>query len=397
MIRLSGRRRSRGGRLASLGQNHDQGHREYVSRLPPEHAVWLRTKPFSAPPNYELARCLHSFAHIVDRLAVPAGGEVLDVGCGPGWLSEYLARCGYRVTGIDISEEMVVIARGRVDAIAGPIGHGVAPAAEFHAMPVHELPWPERFDAAVLYDAMHHFHDERRTLRAIRRALAPGGRIFIHEGVRPDPGSPGERELIEEMERFGTLESPFDPGYLREVVEGAGFVDVRQFVEVDALVDLSDPRGARKRLKQALRHPSTNTLVAMAPLPEGVSAGEAFRARIEAVGEWERSADGRELARTLVVTNTGASAWAAARDFPFPLGSITVGPYVRRSNGRRQELERILLPRPIAPGESVEVRLRIAANALREGDEVVVDVVREHVVWLGEAGSPPLVLSVDTG
>ena len=54
-------------------------------------------------------------------------------------------------------------------------GKGVEPLAEFHAMPVLELPWRNRFDAAILYDAMHHFHDEVETLRVIRRALVPGG------------------------------------------------------------------------------------------------------------------------------------------------------------------------------------------------------------------------------
>ena len=35
---------------------------------------------------------------------------------------------------------------------------------------------------------MHHFDDEVETLRVIRRTLVPGGRIFIHEGVRPRRG-----------------------------------------------------------------------------------------------------------------------------------------------------------------------------------------------------------------
>ena len=61
-------------------------------------------------------------------------------------------------------------------------------------MPVLDLPWTARYDAAILYDAMHHFDDEVETLRVIRRTLVPGGRIYIHEGVRPQPGSQGEQE-----------------------------------------------------------------------------------------------------------------------------------------------------------------------------------------------------------
>src|SRR5919206_4790752 len=115
-------------RLGDLGQDYDVGHRTYVEQLPPGHRIWLRTKPFSAPPNEELVACLRTFAHVVELLQLGLRAQVLDVGCGPGWLSEFLARCGYWVTGVDISEDMVEIARGRVAGI-GPIAEGLEPIA----------------------------------------------------------------------------------------------------------------------------------------------------------------------------------------------------------------------------------------------------------------------------
>src|SRR5205823_3953957 len=120
------------------------------------------------------------------------------------------------------------------------------------AMPVREAPWTDRFDAAVLYDTMHHFDDEAATLKVILRTLVPGGRIFIREGARPAPGSEGERQLVEEMERYGTLESPFDPAYLEQVVAEAGFDDVRRFVEVDELIEVGDVGGMVGRLREQL-------------------------------------------------------------------------------------------------------------------------------------------------
>src|SRR3954464_8230163 len=140
-------RAAQGGRLGSIGQDFDRGHKEYVANLTPGNALWLRTKPFSAPPNFELATCLRTFSHVVEQLGLGLRAQVLDVGCGPGWMSEYLARCGYWVTGIDVSEDMVEIARERITAIAVPISESVEPLAEFHAMPVRDLPWVERFDA----------------------------------------------------------------------------------------------------------------------------------------------------------------------------------------------------------------------------------------------------------
>jgi len=300
-----------GGRLADIGQDYERGHLDYVQQLDSAGRAWLRTKPFSAPPNEELALCLRTFAHVVELLQLAVGAEVLDVGCGPGWLSEFLARCGYRVTGIDISPDMVEIASARVAAL-GEIGVGLEAQAEFHAMPVRELPWSNRFDAAILYDTMHHFDDELATLEVIRRTLVPGGQLFIH----------------------------------------------------------------------ALN-------------PSGGANGEPYAARVEATGDWR--ADGTQLVRELTVTNTGSSRWSAAQWYPFPHGSVTLGPYLPRPGGRREvELPRVTLPSAPAPGESTTVELRVPRDSVQGRDAITVDLVREGVCWFGDIGSEPLVLPVPT-
>src|SRR2546430_1853744 len=203
-VRKLGRlRRSGNGRLASLGHDFDRGHRKYVERLPEGERLWLRTKPFSAPPNFELAACLRTFAHVVDELGLGVRAQILDAGCGPGWMSELLARCGYWVTGIDISEDMVEIARQRIERIPEEVAPGLEAVAEFHAMEVVDIPWTDRFDAAVMFDTMHHFDDELETMRVVLRALVPGGRLYIREGARPAPGSEAEENLIQEMRDHG--------------------------------------------------------------------------------------------------------------------------------------------------------------------------------------------------
>jgi SAM-dependent methyltransferase len=388
-LRRALRRRRKDGRLPSLGQDYDRGHREYVSRLAPEGERWLRTKPFSAPPIYELARCLHTFAHIVDRLQLPLRAQVLDVGCGPGWMSEYLARCGYWVTGIDISPDMVRIAGERVEAIEGPIGMELEPQAEFHAMHVRELPWRSRFDAAILYDTMHHFDDELETLRIIRSTLVPGGLLYLHEGARPEPGSEGERTLIEEMEAWGTLESPFDPDYLAFVVEEAGFVEVQRLLEVDELIDLSNADEAVERLSLRAERPDTNTLVAQNP---GEAGEHGFAARIEVHGEPRETPD--EVAISLVVTNTGSSFWPAATKFPYPSGTVSVGPYLLRAAGR-EELPRVQLPHSLPAGGVCQVEIRVPHSALGDRREVAVDLVREGIEWFSEPGSPLVIVPID--
>ena len=376
----------------------------YVEQLDPGARLWLSTKPFGAPPNQELAQCLRTFAHLVELLQLGVRAQVLDVGCGPGWMSEFLTRCGYWVTGVDISPDMIDIARTRVDEIPGPVGEGIEPLAEFHAMPVLELPWTDRFDAAVLYDTMHHFDNELETLEVIRRTLVPGGQLYIHEGVKPPPGSEGERNLLEEMERFGTLESPFDPEYLVSVVEQAGFVNVRSLVEVDELVDVAKPERRRDRLLerlvpdrlraralgQAALRPEFNIVHALNPLAAGAAEGGEFEARIEAEGAWEPTGD--ELRLRLLVTNSGHAFWPAGRWYPYPAGSVTLGTYVLGPQQERgRELGRTTLPRSVSPGETVIVQLRMPPEELELGT-LAVDLVREGVHWFADRGSRAFVL-----
>jgi SAM-dependent methyltransferase len=387
------RRLASGGRLPSLGQDYGEAHRRYVERIGPGGELWLRTKPFSVPPSYELRECLRTFTHIVERLGLGVRAQVLDVGCGPGWLSEFLARCGYWVTGVDVSKDMVRIARERIAAIEDPIGEGIEALAEFRAMPVRELPWSDRFDAAILYDAMHHFDDELETLRVIRRTLVPGGRIFIHEGVRPAEGSEGEQQLIAEMEEYGTLESPFDPEYLVAVLRKAGFTHVTRFAAIDELVDLSEKTRELQSIDERLQSPPMNTVIAVNPMPaEIASEAPDFLARLEPAGSWQPTQDGHELALSVTVTNVGRGYWPSGIGPSFPLGTVTLGPYLAEHDGDRVELPRVPLPRSLSPGESVGAEVRIPVGSVEGGREVGIDLVREGIAWFVEYGSSPLVV-----
>ena len=318
---------------------------------------------------------------------------MLDVGCGPGWLSEFLARCGYWVTGVDVSEDMVRIARERIAAIGAPIGEGTEALAEFEAIPVLELPWSSRFDAAILYDAMHHFDDEVETLRVIRRTLAPGGQIFIHEGVRPAPGSEGEQELIAEMQEYGTLESPFDPEYLVAALAEAGFTQIKRFVAVDELLDVSTAKNELRRIETQLQHPPMNTVIAVNPVPAGITDGRGFHARIEATGEWESTPDGDELSLPITVTNDGRSFWPTGTGDATAPGVVTIWPYLPAADGSdKVPLARLGLPHQLSSGESIDAEIRIPRAGVVGRSEVGIDLVREGIAWFADYGSSPLIV-----
>jgi ubiquinone/menaquinone biosynthesis C-methylase UbiE len=106
---------------------------------------------------------------VIDRLA--PGARVLDIGCGTGVpTAGMLAETGIDVIGIDVSTEMLALARRNV------------PAGRFVAMDVLELDGSlGRFDAACAFFSllMLRREDIPRVLRRVRAVLRPGGMVAI--------------------------------------------------------------------------------------------------------------------------------------------------------------------------------------------------------------------------
>jgi len=107
-------------------------------------------------------------------LAVPPGGEVLDVACGYGRHAIGLARRGYRVTGVDFNPRYLQAAEN--DAAAARV------AARWVTADMRALPFERAFDAAYSYfTSFGYFSDEEneRVLAGVARALRPGGRFLL--------------------------------------------------------------------------------------------------------------------------------------------------------------------------------------------------------------------------
>ena len=138
--------------------------------------------------------------------------------------------------------------------------------------------------------------------------------------------------------------------------------------------------------RQAVLRPEFNIIHAFSPIPDDGTVSADFSARIEADGGWRES--GNDLLLTVRVTNTGRAFWPAGRWYPYPVGSVTVGPYLAGPQGERlDELQRGNLPRSVSPGETVRVDLRASREQLAESQAVTVDLVREGLLWFSEAGS----------
>lgn len=103
------------------------------------------------------------------RLLGATPGTVVDLGMGPGRLLEELDRQGWSVAGVDVSGEMVSLARARLPEVADRLLQS----------PMESLPFSSQsFDAAVCTGVLEYVADVPRALAEVDRVLRPGG-IFV--------------------------------------------------------------------------------------------------------------------------------------------------------------------------------------------------------------------------
>ena len=126
--------------------------------------------------SYQLPEIVRQRQHTLNRLSVKRGEQILDVGCGVGFLSYEIAlQTGDsgRVSGIDQNSEMIRHANNRCESLRN---------TEFSVANAEDLPFPEEsFDAACCTQVLLYVNDVAQVLTGIRRVLKPAGRIIIVE------------------------------------------------------------------------------------------------------------------------------------------------------------------------------------------------------------------------
>lgn len=186
---------------------------------------------------------------LVEKLVAPARGlPVLDLACGGGRHAVELAKRGYEVVGIDLSETLLGVARAAAEE------EGVA--IEFIRGDMRAIPFEGRFGAVLnFFTSFGYFEEEEdnlEVLRGIGRALVPGGKFLIDHINRehvladlvpldsrvekgrlitqrrrfvPETGRLEKRITIEECgksEEFLESVRLYTPGEFRSMVERAG-------------------------------------------------------------------------------------------------------------------------------------------------------------------------------
>jgi len=142
-------------------------------------------------------------AGLVRISGVSPGQRVLDVACGPGFLTRAFARSGARATGIDATEAFLEFARAEAR------DEGLS-TVEFRAGDAERLPFDdESFDVVACRAAFHHFPRPARVLGEMARVCRRGGRVLVADMIGHDDA---ERATLHDR-----IERLCDPTHVRAI------------------------------------------------------------------------------------------------------------------------------------------------------------------------------------
>ncbi|MDD3296613.1 MAG: methyltransferase domain-containing protein [Candidatus Omnitrophica bacterium] len=122
--------------------------------------------------NFYKALCEVTFSGWAKR-KIKKKDLVLDAGCGTGIQSLVLAKNGIRTIGIDISEEMLLIAKDKADSA------GLSSFVDFIMASAERLPFKnDTFDACVLYGVLHHLSNPQNALIDVSKKIKNKGLVY---------------------------------------------------------------------------------------------------------------------------------------------------------------------------------------------------------------------------
>lgn len=147
------------------------------------------------------------------------GMDVLELGCGTGYFTRELAGSGANITAIDVSPELLNIARANCSA----------PNVRYEIQNAYALSYADgTFDSVVGSSVLHHLEIEE-ALRQIHRVLKPDGTISFTEPNMLNPQIAIQKNVPWVKRRLG--DSPDETAFLRwqvrRLLELTGFHDVR--------------------------------------------------------------------------------------------------------------------------------------------------------------------------
>ena len=185
--------------------------------------------------------------------------HVLDVGCGIGGPARYLAKTfGCHVTGIDLTEEFVQVARMLTERC------GLSDKTEFHQGNALELRFEDdSFDVVWCQNVTMNVENKVGLLAQVRRVLRPGGIFTYTEYVRGDGGEPVYPVPWADDPSYSFIMTPEE---MRKMVEESGF-RVLDWTDFTA-TNLEWAREGSERARAGPPNPLGNHLILGADHPD---------------------------------------------------------------------------------------------------------------------------------
>ena len=109
----------------------------------------------------------------IDNAARIASKRVVDIGCGGGILAESMATRGAQVTGVDLSEKALGVARLHLFESGQSVDYRLISAEDL----AREA--PASFDVVTCMEMLEHVPDPASTIRACATLVKPGGHVFF--------------------------------------------------------------------------------------------------------------------------------------------------------------------------------------------------------------------------
>lgn len=382
-------------------------------------SAWERQKPF-APDHAELfdesIELLNDFLVAMRLLRPSPDDRVADLGAGGGWCSDWLQRLQRRSVAIDISLDMLRVARSRetrrpILAVNGDLEH---------------LPFRDgSFDKAICLSAIHHIPDIPAALHEIFRVLKPEGVVVFSE---PGIGHANKPWSVSASRDFGVLEQDIEIEPFLAMCESAGFphayvcpisytipefeLTSEEWRHWKRLPRTKRPMRALEKMKRAVleafglkkesilfEEAFAMRLVRLLQVPVEehpffIAAKSAERRRHRArysativVDQCKASAlPGDHGVATVLVTNHGSAEWRAGH---VGTGRVRLGIQLLDGEGRvvQRDFARAELPHDVPPGGSASVQAPFDAPSEAGEFFLKFDLVAEGVAWFEPSGT----------
>ena len=210
-----------------------QGEIEYLNAIGEGGRRHVEGRPFT---DHNCGHYLARIGQIMAFLPDPPA-RILDMGCGSGWTSAFLAQRGFDVLGVDIAPDMIRVAEESREA------KGLE-RLWFLVGDYESLDYSEEFDAVVFFDSLHHAENEFEALRTAHRALRTGGACVVSEPGVGHHKTAASRHAIEE---FDVNEKEMPPFKIARMARAIGFRRVQTYAHQGQLFDLANGTASFQR------------------------------------------------------------------------------------------------------------------------------------------------------